>query len=79
MSFVAAFGRTCWALVMPVRWSHDVLYLMLNAPNEQQKKELTRAWQKNKLADLKRIGITVNLNLPFAFYQTQLPLSQLRH
>jgi hypothetical protein len=33
-------------------------YLLLNAPDEHQKNELTRPWQKNKLADLKRIGIT---------------------
>jgi hypothetical protein len=52
--------RTLWALVVPVRWSHDALYLLLNAPDEEQKKQLTRAWQKNKLADLKRIGITVS-------------------
>jgi hypothetical protein len=50
--------RMLWALIMHVRWSHDVSYLLLNAPDEHQKNELTRPWQKNKLADLKRIGIT---------------------
>ena len=52
------FLKIVWAPM--TQRSSDILYVILNEEDGQQKNALTRTWQQNMLANLKRQVITVS-------------------